>query len=173
MPKPKAKMHNKLMKAKEVYKSAGPIGKVKTIENKKSSSMKPIDLQLLQMKERQLNKGKINVAGKAAVKMQRIVLQPSIIATTALEAAVEPVQVLSLTDLLLQGEENIPMKHVLKESSFMEYESNRKSNMFADLSDDEDESSKYVLKLQPSLIVTSACMQKRSISGNDSDDDDL
>ena len=155
----KLKMHNKLMKAKEVYKSAPTSGKSKVVDSKGGKpSMKSIDLQLMQMRERQLRQGKVNVAGKAAVKAKPIELQPSILALSR-QAAMEPVPTLSLTDMLLQGEASVTVKDTqgrVGSSMMMDDDDEnhrRKANMFADLSDDDDdEGSKYQLKLQPSLL---------------------
>jgi hypothetical protein len=167
----KDKMHNKLMRAKEVYKSTPSIGKARS-DGKANvkKTIKPIDSQLLQMKERQMGQRKNNTAGKAAEKVKPIVLQPSILFQQ------EPIQtepVLSLTDLLLQGEANKSLKNVQTEPQTfidMKYDSNKKTNMFADLNDDsDDDNSKYQLKLQPSSLSFS----QNSTKPKDDDYDDL
>lgn len=178
----KAKMHNKLMKAKEVYKSAPIISKSKFAGGSKGgSSIKAIDAQLMQMRERQFRKGNTRVAGKAAPKPMLIQLQPSLIAQ-AQQSAAEVVPLMSSTDLLLQGEGNMLIPKSAGQSSMTDDNGcpRRKTNMFEDLSDDDDEdhNNKYRLKLQPSLISSTASFNGERFNkklGNDdvSDDDDL
>jgi hypothetical protein len=170
----KGKMHNKLMRAKEVYKSAPSVGKAKNDgKTNVKKNMKPIDSQLMQMRERQMGQRKVNVAGKAAEKVKPIVLQPSVLSSFQ----TDPIQtepVLSLTDLLLQGEANKPIKNTQtgpQTSIDITYDSNKKTNMFADLSDDsDDDNSKYQLKLQPSSL-SSLNFQNNRIQRDDDDDD--
>lgn len=181
MPKnAKAKMHNKLMKAKEVYKSAPIIGKTKIVAKNGHTSMKAIDAQLLQMKERQYRQSKTNIAGKAAPKAMLIQLQPSLIGQAQTSVAVAA-PLYSLTDLLLEGEGNMPVPKSVGQSTTIDgyCPPRRKANMFADLSDDdEDANSKYQLKLQPSLLLSTASLvgkscSRNSVFDNGSDDDDL
>ena len=174
-------MHNKLMKAKEVYKSAPIISKTKVaVGIKGGSSIKAIDAQLMQMRERQFRKAKTSVAGKAAPKAVLIQLQPSLIAQ-AQHSATEVVPLMSLTDLLLQGEGNVSILKSAGQSVVMDDHvcPRRKTNMFEDLSDDdEDNNHKYRLELQPSLILSAASfhsniLNKKFANDNVSDDDDL
>ena len=154
----KAKMHNKLMKAKEIFKSATAIGKFKpAVSSKHNKAMKPIDLQLLQMKERDMGKSKANVAGKAAPAIKKIELQPSLLSIDTKRGS-EPNPPTSLADILLQGEGNVKIYSVQEKSdvaisaSSADYIAARK-NMFDELSDDDDDhTSKYQLKLQPSFL---------------------
>lgn len=171
----KGKMHNKLMRAKEVYKSAPTIGKAK-IDGKTNitRTIKPIDSQLIQMRERQMGQRKGNVAGKAAEKIKPIELHPSILSSFQ-QVPNENEPVLSLTDLLLQGEANIPLRDVqMRNQTSIDItdDSNKKTNMFADLNDDsDDDNSKYQLKLQPSLLSSLGFQNRREPI--DDDDDDL
>jgi hypothetical protein len=154
----KAKMHNKLMKSKEVFKSAAPVGKFKSaVSSQQNRAMKPIDLRLLQMKEREMSKSKANVAGKAAPAVKKIELQPSMLSiNTEKSSELNPLS--SLADILLQGEGNVKPLSVqgnlegLVPVESVDYITARK-NMFDELSDDDDDhTSKYQLKLQPSLL---------------------
>lgn len=154
----KAKMHNKLMKAKEVFKSATAVGKFKpAVSSKQNKSMKPIDLQLLQMKERDMGKARANVAGKAAPAIKKIELQPSLLSIDTKNGS-EPNHPTSLADILLQGEGNVKVNSIQEKAdvaisaSSLNYIAARK-NMFDELSDDDDDrTSKYQLKLQPSFL---------------------
>ena len=170
------------MKAKEVYKSAPLISKTKVaVGIKGGSSIKAIDAQLMQMRERQFRKAKTSVAGKAAPKAVLIQLQPSLIAQ-AQHSATEVVPLMSLTDLLLQGEGNVSILKSAGQSVVTDDHvcPRRTTNMFEDLSDDDDEDNnhKYRLKLQPSLILNAASFHSNTLNqnlanDNGSDDDDL
>jgi hypothetical protein len=150
----KAKMNNKLMRAKEVFKSSSTVGKIKpTASANAPKAMKEIDSQLMQMRERQMRQGKKNVAGKAQIKTKEFELQPSILhAASQPVAEVEPP---SLAELLLQGEASQKLKNTIQnsESHIIDGDNpSNRGNMFGDLSDDDEEgTSKYQLKLQPSL----------------------
>jgi hypothetical protein len=179
----KPKMHNKLMKAKEVFKSAPIVGKAKSLPSKKQHvMMKPIDAQLMQMREREMRKGKAKVSGKAAPMVKQILLQPSILSAHMTKTVTQPAVGLSLTDMLLQGEGDSQLKDVQNNHGLTTYLGSEESvpkrkNMFSELSDDDDDgNSKYQLKLQPSILSSSFSFGgKNSIvqASGDSDDDDL
>lgn len=179
----KPKMHNKLMKAKEVFKSAPIVGKAKPLSVKKQIvTMKPIDAQLMQMREREMRKGKTNVSGKAAPQLKQIQLQPSVLTAHMMTTVSQPAVGLSLTDLLLQGEgdlqlKDIPNNHGLTTCLESEDSVPKRKNMFSELSDDDDDGNmKYQLKLQPSILSSSFSFGSRNNvtkASEDSDDDDL
>jgi hypothetical protein len=179
----KPKMHNKLMKAKEVFKSAPIVGKAKLLPSKKQAvTMKPIDAQLMQMREREMRKGKTNVSGKAAPLVKQIQLQPSILTAHMMKTAPQSAAGLSLTDMLLQGEGDIQLNDVPNNHESTTYLGSEESvpkrkNMFTELSDDDGEgNTKYELKLQPSILSSSFSFGvKKNIPQalRDSDDDDL
>jgi hypothetical protein len=179
----KPKMHNKLMKAKEVFKSAPTVGKSKPLPSKKQVvNIKPIDAQLMQMREREMRKGKTNVSGKAAPVVKQIQLQPSILTAHMTKEVSQPAAGLSMTDLLLKGEgdiqlKDVPNNHGLTTCLGSEESVPMRKNMFAGLSDDDDDgNTKYQLKLQPSMLSSSFSFGGKNnivqVSG-DSDDDDL
>ena len=170
-------MHNKLMKSKEVFKSAVTIGKVKSSAPSQSlSRLKPVDMQLLQLKEREMRNGKRKVAGKAPPIAQKLQLHPSILNLAAVQAA-QPMQPLSLTDLLLKGEGSIqPPNSVEHEvSSKHSGTKSKNANMFAELSDDEnDGTDRPLFELKPSLLSVPFAIQrgKKSVNSVDPDDDE-
>lgn len=146
------------MKSKEVFKSAAPVGKFKSaVSSQQNKAMKPIDVQLLQMKEREMSRSKANVAGKAAPAIKKLELQPSMLSINT-EKSSELNPLTSLADILLQGEGNVKPISTQRNSEGLvpvvsvDYITARK-NMFDELSDDDDDhTSKYQLKLQPSLL---------------------
>lgn len=171
----KSKMHNKLMKSKEVFKSAVTIGKVKSSAPSQSlSRMKPVDIQLLQLKEREMRNGRRKVAGKALPVAQKLQLHPSILNLGAVQGA-QPLQPLSLTDLLLQGEGSIQPPNSAEHEVSSEYSGtkSKNANMFAELSDDEnDGTDRPLFELKPSLLSVPFATQRNIQSKGDVDPDD-
>lgn len=172
------------MKSKEVFKSAPVVGKAKPLpSNKQKVAMKPIDAQLMQMREREMRKGKTNVSGKAAPLAKQIQLQPSILSFHTTPLVSQPAAGLSLIDLLLQGEGDMQLKDVPKNqvlTTFLGSDERvpERKNMFSELSDDEDDGNlKYQLKLQPSLLSNAFSTGGKNNAAqapeNLDDDDDL